>query len=94
MANNELSIANSILFEKKSFTAKKRFRLAKEREMTGKYLPALIIISSRWTNTPIFVESDIEVIIVSISVLFSHSQRFLSYSNYFFLRPFIIFPVI
>jgi hypothetical protein len=71
MANNECSIPNPILFARKSFAANKRFRLARKREMIGKYLHTLIMTSNKWTNTPIFVESDIEVIIVSISVLFS-----------------------
>ncbi|MGI0055798.1 MAG: hypothetical protein ACREAK_00315 [Nitrosarchaeum sp.] len=46
IANSELSTANPILFERKSFTANKMFMLADEREMIGKYLPTLIITPS------------------------------------------------
>jgi hypothetical protein len=60
-ANIELSIAKLILFVRRSFAANKRFRLANEIIMIGKYLPTLIIISNKYINPSNFVESEIAV---------------------------------
>jgi len=61
MANKELRMANAIFCATKSLTASKRFRPTIEMETSGKCLPILITISSRCTNIPINVKSEIKV---------------------------------